>query len=376
MRTTDNHQAQAVQAAPGASQPARRPLVAAKAAQGDVGDAVGYCVRGLLVVAFALFAGCATSGPQGTARDSSVASPVDVADEQCTDPARDAQSCRAVLTQPVRLGAVQSGASRSVAGLPSLVRRPVDPVAELQRVDDEPDEGAGAQTQIGRYTSQDAVPPDSAAEPLAVYARINFPRSTVRSVGDAIRHVLLRTGYRLVDEAKLGEYARDFLALPLPEHQRSVGPYQVRTILHTLLGPAWQLQRDPITRDVWFTVSESHMALVVARRQAALAAGSAPGDRAAADEAPGATNAGAAVSADAATTRAIAIPAVPQRTSLAPPARPLLHTASAAIGPRLPAPRLGLKPTPVPGAAPLLPPPPAAHEGHAPAAVLSDSPQR
>jgi type IV pili sensor histidine kinase/response regulator len=121
---------------------------------------------------------------------------------------------------------------------------------------------SGTQMQIGRYTTQATTPQNTDARPMAVIAQIHFPRSTVVTVGDAIRHTLLRTGYRLVPLDRLNPYERDFLELPLPESQRVIGPYPVNTILSTLLGEAWDLKADPLTRQVWFSVNAQHTDLV------------------------------------------------------------------------------------------------------------------
>ncbi|PKO29435.1 MAG: hypothetical protein CVU36_12325 [Betaproteobacteria bacterium HGW-Betaproteobacteria-9] len=110
----------------------------------------------------------------------------------------------------------------------------------------------GDQVQVGRYTTQSAQPPTELAEPMNVYAQLTFPRQAVETVGQAIDYTLMRTGYRLVDIEALGGSARRFLSLTLPESQRSMGPYQVKTILQTLLGSAWTLRTDPVTRQVWF----------------------------------------------------------------------------------------------------------------------------
>jgi type IV pili sensor histidine kinase/response regulator len=124
---------------------------------------------------------------------------------------------------------------------------------------------ASGQTRVGRYTTQAATPPASAARPLAVVAHIHFPRSTVTTVGEAMAHTLLRTGYRMVDDAALDPHAREFLALNLPESQRVMGPYPVSTILTTLLGEAWDLKSDPLTRQVWFIVNAEHQSRVPLR---------------------------------------------------------------------------------------------------------------
>lgn len=105
---------------------------------------------------------------------------------------------------------------------------------------------------LGRYTTQSAVPTPEIAEPLRAMVRIHFPRSLVTSVGDAMRHTLMRTGYRLDEAAVSLPGAQEFLALPLPESQRAMGPYTVETILQTLLGPAWVVVQNPVHRSVSF----------------------------------------------------------------------------------------------------------------------------
>jgi type IV pili sensor histidine kinase/response regulator len=104
---------------------------------------------------------------------------------------------------------------------------------------------------LGRYTSAQAQPPEDMAEPLAVVVSMTFPRATVTTVGDALRHALMRSGYRLAMEQP--GVAADFLALPLPESQRQVGAYRLMTILEALTGPAWDWHSDRYRRTVWFT---------------------------------------------------------------------------------------------------------------------------
>ena len=121
------------------------------------------------------------------------------------------------------------------------------------------DEG---QMQVGRYTTTVAAAPETAARPLDVYVQLSYPRQTVQTVGDAVRHTLLRTGWRLVEPSALAPQAANLLNLPLPESQRVVGPYRARTVLEVLTGPNWQWHEDPIQRLVWFTVKADHVAAV------------------------------------------------------------------------------------------------------------------
>lgn len=76
-----------------------------------------------------------------------------------------------------------------------------------------------------------------------------------------MRHTLLRTGWQAVDVAALSPEASRFLALPLPESQRMLGPYRVQDILDLLLGTTWQWHRDPVQRRLWFTVTPAYAQL-------------------------------------------------------------------------------------------------------------------
>lgn len=104
---------------------------------------------------------------------------------------------------------------------------------------------------LNRYSTASTEPPAELLEPLEVVAALSFPRQTVNTIGDALSYTLLRTGYRLIAPASIPQEARDYLALPLPESQRQIGPYKARLILGALMGTAWQLRTDPLTRVVW-----------------------------------------------------------------------------------------------------------------------------
>ena len=120
----------------------------------------------------------------------------------------------------------------------------------------------GTEVVLGRYSTQSAEPPPDAAEPLEVVAQLSFPRAIVRTIGDALAHTLMRTGYTLVDPSELAPEARHFLALPLPESQREIGPYRVTLLIDVLLGGTWRWHRDPLRRRLWFTVAPAYAALV------------------------------------------------------------------------------------------------------------------
>lgn len=71
------------------------------------------------------------------------------------------------------------------------------------------------------------------------------------TVADAMRYVLLHSGYRLCDDKP----AHPFDALPLPLAHDRLGPLTLKEALVALAGPGWQMQVDQHRRVICF-VSE------------------------------------------------------------------------------------------------------------------------
>ncbi|MCU7371072.1 PilL N-terminal domain-containing protein [Paucibacter sp. O1-1] len=100
----------------------------------------------------------------------------------------------------------------------------------------------------GRYTLVELVPQPAQRDLLRQVVEVAIPLSFDASVGDALRHVLRRTGYRLCDAAD----AAPLYALPLPAAHLRLGPLPLRDALLALAGPAWELSIDDATRQVCF----------------------------------------------------------------------------------------------------------------------------
>jgi conjugative transfer region protein (TIGR03748 family) len=105
---------------------------------------------------------------------------------------------------------------------------------------------------LNRYTSVEARPALSVMNPLRVVVSVHFPKGHVQTVGDALRHLLVRTGYSLVAQEQLGAAEQHVLGLPLPESHRQLGPYRVEAMAQALLGEAWTLQVDAVRRTLGF----------------------------------------------------------------------------------------------------------------------------
>ncbi|NBK54232.1 PilL N-terminal domain-containing protein [Pseudomonas aeruginosa] len=102
----------------------------------------------------------------------------------------------------------------------------------------------------GRYTLVELVPDQAQRDLMQQVVDISIPSAfDDATVGDALRYVLLRSGYRLCDTPDAGT----LFALPLPAAHLHLGPLSLRDALLTLAGSdAWDLSIDDATRQVCF----------------------------------------------------------------------------------------------------------------------------
>ncbi len=105
--------------------------------------------------------------------------------------------------------------------------------------------------QVGRYSLLAATPTRAQTELLATIMTVRFP-NRIQVVGEAVRYLLQRSGYRLANIEAIGPDTAALLALPLPVVHRSLGPMMLRDALKTLVGPAFHLVQDPVHRLVAF----------------------------------------------------------------------------------------------------------------------------
>lgn len=105
----------------------------------------------------------------------------------------------------------------------------------------------------GRYTLVELTPTAAQQDLLLQVVDVSIPGTLHASVGDALRHVLQRSGYQLCsggDTDALG-------SLPLPAAHYHLGPLQLQEALLTLAGPARTLHIDHATRSVCFSQPHS-----------------------------------------------------------------------------------------------------------------------
>lgn len=99
----------------------------------------------------------------------------------------------------------------------------------------------------GRYTLVELVPEVPQRDLMRQVIDVSIPSDASASVGDAMRYVLLHSGYRLCD-ATVGTQV--LFTSPLPAAHRRLGPLLLRDALLILAGPAWDLSVDDSNREV------------------------------------------------------------------------------------------------------------------------------
>lgn len=163
---------------------------------------LGLTVLSVVMAEATLLSGCATSAAPPTSA-----------------PADDAPALRAALPAPATI-TLDPGASTD---LTPVVR-------------------------YGRYTLIELVSEPAQRNLMWQVVEVVIPPSLDTNVGDALRHVLRRSGYRLCDTSD----AAALYALPLPAAHLHLGPLMLRDALLTLAGPAWDVSVDDGARKVCF----------------------------------------------------------------------------------------------------------------------------
>ncbi len=105
-----------------------------------------------------------------------------------------------------------------------------------------------------RYTLVELVAEPAQRDLMQQIVEVTIPPALDATVGDALRYVLLRSGYRLCSSVETSV----LYLLPLPAAHLHLGPLTLRDALLTLAGPAWDLSVDDAFRQVCF---EPHPAM-------------------------------------------------------------------------------------------------------------------
>lgn len=160
------------------------------------------------------------------------------------------------VTQRLAIAALLAG-SALIAGCsttggastPTATATPPEPSRSAEPILQETEPTLIPVVRYGRYTLVELVPQTAQRDLLRQVIEISIPPTFDASVGDALRHVLLRTGYRLCDAPD----AASLFTLPLPAAHLRLGPLPLRDALLALAGPAWELSVDDASRAVCFT---------------------------------------------------------------------------------------------------------------------------
>lgn len=105
--------------------------------------------------------------------------------------------------------------------------------------------------QYGRYTLVEISPTAGQEDLMQQIVDVSMPPTLVASVGDAVRYVLLRSGFVLCDTPGV----RILNTLPLPAADFHLGPLTLESALRILAGPGWKLETNQLTRRVCFLPS-------------------------------------------------------------------------------------------------------------------------
>lgn len=106
----------------------------------------------------------------------------------------------------------------------------------------------------GRYTLVEQGPELAQRNLMRQIVDVSIPAGADHTVGDALRYVLIRSGFSLCETQE----AAQLYALPLPAAHLQLGPLPLRDALQTLAGPAWTLQVDSFARHVCFAPAPTH----------------------------------------------------------------------------------------------------------------------
>jgi len=102
---------------------------------------------------------------------------------------------------------------------------------------------------LNRYTLAELAPTAAQRDLLLQVVDVTLPQGVQATVGDGLRHVLKRSGWRLCEASPA---VAELDALPLPAAHRVLEPMMLRDVLLTLAGSAWELRVDERVRQVCF----------------------------------------------------------------------------------------------------------------------------
>jgi len=103
----------------------------------------------------------------------------------------------------------------------------------------------------GRYTLVSTRPTREQRQPLLQMVEVSIPPTLPSDVGEALRHVLQRSGYSLCPNVPPQAL---LFSRPLPAVHYQIGPMALIDALAILGGPAWEFSVDPLNRSVCYAL--------------------------------------------------------------------------------------------------------------------------
>ncbi|PSS58905.1 PilL N-terminal domain-containing protein [Pseudomonas sp. BBP2017] len=102
-----------------------------------------------------------------------------------------------------------------------------------------------------RYTLVTTRPTLEQRQPLYQLVNVQIAPALHASIGEALRHVLKRSGYALCADSAAADR---LFRRPLPAVQHQLGPISLLDALTIIGGPAWRLDIDPVDRTVCYAL--------------------------------------------------------------------------------------------------------------------------
>lgn len=103
----------------------------------------------------------------------------------------------------------------------------------------------------GRYTLVSTTAQAGQSNLLEQTVQVRIPTRLQATVADGVKHTLDRSGYQLCS-AKGKPALETLFSRPLPAAHYELGPMPLHAALQLLGGPSYQLQVEPVTREVCY----------------------------------------------------------------------------------------------------------------------------
>jgi conjugative transfer region protein (TIGR03748 family) len=117
-----------------------------------------------------------------------------------------------------------------------------------------------ADTQMSRYTTMKESVPIKKVDLLQQNITINFSPN-VRTIDDALKQLLVNSGYQLETTASQDKYTQAMLANNLPATQRVIENASLKQSLLALTGDQFDIVVDPINRIISFKIKPTVLAI-------------------------------------------------------------------------------------------------------------------